>query len=82
MAIDPNIDLSTWKITQTGGKNAVSTAHGDGFTYTYTGASGRSPKIVLSKNVRLWSLPDSVQIRLNPGDALVKKVVLGKRRNG
>ena len=82
MAIDPNIDLSTWKITQTGGKNAVSTAHGDGFTYTYTGASGRSPKIVLSKNVRLWSLPDSVQIRLNPGDAPVKNVVLGIRRNG
>ena len=82
MPIDPNIDIATWKITQTGGKSAVSTAHGDGFTYTYTGASGRSPKIVLTKNLRLWSLPDAIQIQLNPGEAPVKNVVLGVRRNG
>ena len=82
MPIDPNMDMSTWKISQTGGKNAVSEAHGDGFTYTYTGASGRSPKIVLTKNIRLWSLPDAIRIRFNPGEAPVKNVVLSLRPNG
>lgn len=82
MPIDPNIDLATWKITQTGGKSTAITAHGDGFDYTYTGASGRSPKLVLSKTLRLWSLPDAVRIRLNPGEAPLKNVVLGIRRNG
>ena len=82
MPIDPNMDMSTWKISQTGGKNAVSEAHGNGFTYTYTGASGRSPKIVLTKNIRLWSLPDAIRIRFNPGEAPVKNVVLSLRPNG
>ena len=82
MPIDPNMNLATWKISQTGGKNAVSEAHGDGFTYTYTGASGRSPKIVLTKSIRLWSLPDAIRIRFNPGEAPVKNVVLSLRPNG
>ena len=82
MPIDPDMDMSTWKISQTGGKNAVSEAHGNGFTYTYTGASGRSPKIVLTKNIRLWSLPDAIRIRFNPGEAPVKNVVLSLRPNG
>lgn len=82
MPIDPNMDLATWKISQTGGKNAVSEAHGNGFTYTYTGASGRSPKIVLTKNIRLWSLPDAIRVRFNPGEAPVKNVVLSLRPNG
>ena len=82
MPIDPNIDITTWKFSQTGGKNAVGTAQGDGFTYTYTGASGRSPKIVLTKSLRLWSLPDAIRITLNPGEAPVKNVVFSLRPNG
>ena len=82
MPMDPNLDISTWKITQTGGKNAVATAHDAGFTYTYTGASGRSPKIVLTKSLRLWSLPDAIRIRFNPGEAPINNVVLGLRSNG
>ncbi|MCQ2290456.1 MAG: phosphodiester glycosidase family protein [Muribaculaceae bacterium] len=82
MPMDPSLDVSTWKITQTGGKNAVATAVGDGIDYTYIGASGRSPKIVLSKTLRMWSLPDAIQIRFNPGEAPVKNVVLGIRPNG
>ena len=82
MPMDPNLDISTWKITQTGGKNAVATAHDAGFTYTYTGASGRSPKIVLTKSLRLWSLPDAIRLTINPGEAPINNVVLGLRPNG
>ncbi len=82
MPIDPNLDLSTWKISQTGGKNVTATAIGNGFDYTYTGASARGPKIVMTKNCRLWSLPDVIRVRLNPGEAPVKNFVFGLRANG
>ena len=82
MPLDPNLDVATWKISQTGGKDAVATAVGNGIDYVYTGASGRSPKIVLSKTIRVWSLPEALQIVFNPGEAPVKNVVLGLRANG
>lgn len=82
MPIDPNLDVATWKFSQTGGKNVIVAAAGDGIDYTYTGASGRSPKIVLTKTIRLWSLPDILRIRVNPGEAPVKNFVLGLRTNG
>lgn len=82
MPIDAHLDVSTWKISQTGGKNAVATAHGDGIDYSYVGASARAPKIVLSKQMRLWSLPDTVRLRVNPGEAPVKNVVFSMRANG
>ena len=55
---------------------------GNGIDYVYTCASGRSPKIVLSKTIRVWSLPEALQIVFNPGEAPVKNVVLGLRANG
>ncbi len=79
MPIDPNPDASTWQVTQTGGKGGKLTAVGNGFVYDYTGASGRTPKITLSKQVRLWSLPDTLRVRINPGEAVVKGVTFGLR---
>ncbi len=69
MPVDPGLDISTWKYSQTGGKQQVVTAAGSGISYTYTGASGRAPKITLTKQLRLWSLPDTLRIRINPGEA-------------
>ncbi|MDO4512148.1 MAG: phosphodiester glycosidase family protein [Bacteroidales bacterium] len=82
MPIDPNLDVATWKFSQTGGKDVVVTAVGNGFDYTYTGASGRAPKIVLSKTFRLWSLPDVIRVRVNPGEAPMKNFVFGLRARG
>ena len=83
MAIDPNLDVTTWKFTQSGGKNATETANGNGgITYSYTGSSSRASKIVLSKELRLWSLPDTVRLRINPGEATFKNVVFGLRAAG
>lgn len=82
MPIDPNIDVSTWKFTQAGGKDAVITAVGDGFNYEYTGSSSRAPKLSFSKDITLWSLPDTLRIRLNPGEAPVKSITFGLRTNG
>ena len=79
MPIDPNLDISTWTITQSGGKDGVAQAMGNGFVYTYTGASSRVPKLTLTKYFRLWSLPDTLRVRLNPGEAPVKNLVFGLR---
>ena len=79
MAIDPTPDVTTWSTTQSGGKNGALTAAGDGLVYIYTGASSRAPKITLTKQLTLWSLPDTLRVRINPGEATVKSVVLSLR---
>ncbi len=80
-AIDKNFDASTWKITQTGGKNITATPLDNGMKLTYTGASGRGPNIKLSKEMRLWSLPDAIRLRINPGEAPITKITISTRPN-
>ncbi len=81
MAIEPEMDPTTWNLTQVGGKNIKATAIDNGMKLTYTGSSGRGPNIKLSKEVRLWSLPDVIRLRINPGDAPIKKITLSTRAN-
>lgn len=73
-AIDPGFDASTWSIKQTGGRNGIISPSGNGFVFEYDGASGRNPSIRLEKNIRLWSIPDSLRFRINPGEAPVNNV--------
>ncbi|MEG0012059.1 MAG: phosphodiester glycosidase family protein [Muribaculaceae bacterium] len=73
-AIDPNLDPKTWKISQTGGTKRVVTPLENGMKIVYTGANGRGPNIKLSKKIVLWSLPDIIRIRINPGDAVIKTI--------
>ncbi|MEG2403213.1 MAG: phosphodiester glycosidase family protein, partial [Muribaculaceae bacterium] len=81
MAIDPNLDPATWKITQSGGKHMVATAMENGMKLVYTGASGRGPNIKLTKELKLWSLPDAIRLRINPGDAPIKKITFTTNAN-
>lgn len=81
MPIDPGLDASTWKVSQVGGKNITVASLGDGMKLTYTGASGRSPFIKLSKKIRLWSLLDTIRLTINPGNAPIKKVTFSTRAN-
>lgn len=82
-SIDPAPDTETWKVTQTGGTNMVKTAVGDGMKLTYTGNGvARGANIKLSKEVYLWSLPDTMRIRINPHSAPLKSITFGMRPNG
>lgn len=76
MAVDPDMDVDTWTVTQVGGSGITKEAYENGVKLTYTGASGRSNYIRLAKSNRLWSLPDAIRIRFNPGDAPITSVVL------
>lgn len=79
MPMDPNMDISTWTITQTGGQNMVATAFENGMKLSYTGASGRAPNIKIAKKLAIWSIPDTLRIRINPGDASIKSIAFTVR---
>ena len=68
------IDPSTWTVAQSGGKDRVVTALDNGMRVDFTGASSRNPYIKLSKAVQLWGLPDTLRLRLVPGDLQLKTV--------
>ena len=68
------IDPDTWTVTQSGGKNQVVTALGNGLQIDFTGASSRNPYIKIAKAVRLWGLPDTLRLRMNPGGIQFKTI--------
>ncbi len=74
--IDPNMDVTTWIISQTGGKNITATPLDNGMKLTYTGSSGRGPNIKLTKKIQLWGLPDAIRIRIQAGNAPIKKITI------
>ena len=68
------IDPDTWTVTQSGGKNQVVTALDNGLQIDFIGASSRNPYIKIAKAVRLWGLPDTLRLRMEPGEMQLKTV--------
>ena len=68
------IDPATWQVTQSGGKDRVITALDHGMQIDFTGSSSRNPYIKISKSVRMWGLPDTLRLRMLPGDLQLKSV--------
>ncbi len=74
MPIDKEIVDSTWSKSLSGVKDLTMSQLPSGFALDFTISSSRSSKITLSKDIRIWSLPDTIQIRINPGDISVTSV--------
>jgi hypothetical protein len=68
------IDPETWQVAQSGGKDRVITALDHGMKIDFTGASSRNPYIKISKAVQMWGIPDTLRLRLVPGDLQIKLV--------
>ena len=68
------IDPATWEITQSGGKDRVVTALGNGMQIDFTGSSSRNPYLKIAKPVQMWRLPDTLRLRMRPGDIQLKSV--------
>ncbi len=68
------IDPTTWAVTQSGGKNQVITALDNGMQIDFTGASSRNPYIKITKAVQMWGIPDTLRLRLRPGNIQLKSV--------
>lgn len=73
------LDPDTWEITQSGGKDRVVTSLDNGLQIDFTGSSSRNPYLKLTKAVQMWGLPDTLRMRLQPGDLQLKtvKIMLG-----
>ena len=68
------INPATWQVAQSGGKNRVVTALDNGLQIDFDGASSRNPYLKISKDVRMWGLPDTLRLRLVPGNLQLKSV--------
>ena len=80
--LDPEMNLSTWDITMSGGKNVEVSPLENGIQVNYTGSSSRNNYLRLTKDFTLWSLPDTLRVRINPGEAPVTGVTFALRPNG
>lgn len=62
-------------IKQTGGTGIKMTEFEKGFKLTYTGnGASRGANISINQPMTIWGLPESVRIKVNPGDATIKRI--------
>ena len=80
--LDPDMDLSTWTFAMNGGKNVVLDTLDNGLRVDFTSSSSRNHYFRMSKEITLWSLPDTLRVRINPGEAPVTGVTFSLRPNG
>ena len=80
--LDPEMDLSTWTVSMSGGKNYTVEPLDNGVKVDYTGHSARVNYFRMNKDIVLWSLPDTLRVRINPGEAPVTGVTFALRTNG
>ena len=75
MPIVKDIVAGEWALKQTGGKGIAISSLENGFALDYTGnGASRGAYISADRTCQIWSLPTKLQVRINPGDAIVKKV--------
>ena len=70
------LNPATWTVTMSGGKSVEWTTLDNGLQIDFTGSSSRNPYIKIAKAVRMWGLPDTLRIRMQPGDIQLKTVKL------
>ncbi len=74
---ETNVDATTWKLTKSGVKNeAISALGSNGVAVDYTISSSRNAYVRMSKNLPIWSRPDSIELQLNPGAASIKQITI------
>ena len=75
MPIVKDIVAEEWTLKQTGGKGIAISGLDNGFSLSFTGnGASRGAYISADRTCQIWSLPSKVQVRINPGEAIVKKV--------
>ena len=77
VAIDPNTDMTTWKFSQSGCVVSAKNSLPAGMKLTLTGQKGRSPYLKIAKDVKVYSVPDSIQIRFSPNGMPLSSISVG-----
>ncbi len=75
-AIDPYLDGSTWTVSGTVNQATFSALGSEGMAIDYTFSSTRNANMGTSKEIQLWSLPDSLLLDINPGEVKISKIML------
>lgn len=67
-----------WTVSKTSLSTATVTALGSdgGFSMDFTISSARAPKMTVARDCRVYSLPDAIEIQVNPGEASIKQISL------
>ena len=77
-AIDPNLDAATWTLAKSGVASdsilALTPCGADGLAFDFSLSSARSHYIGAEKTIQFWSIPDSLQIKINPGALTVSQI--------
>lgn len=82
MPIDRTHDVSRWKITKSNVGECAATANDNGVDLVLKISSVRAPSVTLTADSLLvWSLPDALKLRINPGDLTVSTVVMRTTAN-
>ena len=68
------IDPASWEVTQSGGKDRVITPLDNGMQIDFTGSSSRNPYIKIAKSVQMWGIPDTLRLRMTPGNLQLKTI--------
>jgi hypothetical protein len=69
--------LSSWNTTFTTENIPAAWNHGTGIRYTFK--STRSPFFKISRNLRFYSLPDTIKIAFNTGNVALSNLIVGVR---
>lgn len=75
-AIDPSLDGSTWTVSGTVNQATFSALGTEGMAIDYKFSSTRNANMGTSKDIQLWSLPDSLLLDINPGEVKINKIML------
>lgn len=79
LPLDGNaVNPEEWKVTYSGTKTGVITAKGtnSGMGLDFNISSTRSPKITIAKDITFYSLPDAIELTVNPGTTSIKSIVV------
>ena len=70
---------STWNTTITSQGLPAGWTYGAAINYTYK--SARTPSIKMAKSLKLYSLPDTIKLIINPGNVEINKMIIGLHTN-
>lgn len=79
MLLDEELDPSTWVAKQAGSTDLQLTNEDGVLSFVFTGSSSSIYSASFEKEIRIWSMPDSIRAVINPGEATLKSVIFTLR---
>ena len=83
MPIDATFDPATWSVPSKSSIKTYELAAGENsLKVNLSLSSTRNPSITIAKECRIWSLPDKIKVRINPGNATFSKITFKLNATG